>query len=333
MTRAGHSQASIWFLLLLLFTRSATAASIGIDPHEIILSNGKPFTDATLFNFGKEPALLRLDLVDMAMTQDGTLAEVRRNADDERTPPGITSPFAARLLRVAPRQIEIPPGGTQKIRVMASRQSNLSEGAYHTHLFVTIIPSLQAFSNLANTADHLSSHSQQPAPGSSGTSRQASIGVVPIISIAYPVWFLKGVRHDASALISHPVLTRDKDANPSVTVRIDRSGTGRVKGDLAIFAQRAGHEQEIKIGERKNVNIYPEADHIITPVRLNPEAFVAAGLTAADLPAESVNKEGVNGRNLAERRTSLRVQFATTIPEQSANAIQSITLAAPQPKD
>lgn len=316
----------IWLGLVTLFIQPVLAATLAIEPREIIFSAQEKFSDATLFNLGDEPVLLRLKLVDMAMTEDGGLVPLEPSRVDENPVPGADYPFASGLLRVVPRQITIQPNGKQKIRILAHHDLNRhgrkpTDGAYHTHLFLTVIPSLDEFTDLQNAAQPGEATESPSAEGAPDKERQASIGIIPVMSLAYPVWFETGSGGDARTLISNPVLWLEEGTMPVVNVRIDRTGTGRLKGDLVILARRPGHETDIRIGQRTNVSIYPEADRIATSVRLDSKALADAGLTADSLAGDDI---------------SLRAQFTTTVPEardKDGEAVQSAAVAVPDLED
>ena len=322
MNRFEHIFLCIWLGLVTLFIQPVLAATLAIEPREIILSAQEKFSDATLFNLGDEPVLLRLELVDMAMTKDGGLVPLEPSKADENPVPSANYPFASGLLRVVPRQITIQPNGKQKIRILARHDRKPTDGAYHTHIMITVIPSLDEFINLQNAASPGKATESPSAEGPPDKERQASIGIIPVISLAYPVWFEMGSGGDARALVSNPVLRPEDDTVPVVNVQIDRTGTGRLKGDLVIFAQPAGHETDIRIGQRTNVNIYPEADRIATSVRLDPEALADAGLTVDSLTGNDI---------------TLRAQFTTTVPKvydnKGGKAVQSVTVAVPGLED
>lgn len=312
--KPSHYFIHIWLTFVCISTQIAVAASLGIEPREIVLSDGQRFADATLFNLGEQPLMVRLELVDLAMTERGGVIELGQTASERSIPPGIDHPFAASLLRVAPRQVEIPPNGTHKIRILARGGRRPADGAYHTHLFMKIIPPLEEFTALADAAHPPSVTSEKPTgTGTTDEHAEVSMGILPIISIAHPVWLVRGDALEAQAQISNPVLDTDHAQGPAFRIRFDRTGTGRLKGDLALFARLEGHSEEVKIGEKRSVNINPEIRHLVTSLKLDEDAMEKANLDAPRLRSEDV---------------SLRVQFTTTLPSGTANPVQSVIFTA-----
>jgi len=329
MIRTRHLHFIMSLILVICLARSGLAATIAIDPQEIKVSDREPFAQVTLFNFGEQDVVLRLGLTDMAMTASGGLTPLTASEMAVKPAPGLDHPFASSFLRVAPRQVTIPPNETHQVRIIAHRTNTLPDGAYHTHLFLKLIPSLQDFEEMQQSlnlttsdgnssteaADNTQAQTTQAQTTQAQTTQaQTSIGIIPIISFAYPVWFNKGNSQDARAFISKPVLVQTDEDERIIQLRIDRSGRGQMKGELRVFVSRAGLGKEVELGDATPVNVYPEASSITTSLTLDSETLAAAGVTAQDLTADRLMKGDI----------SLRVQFTRTVPGDSESPPQSI---------
>ena len=310
MSLRGHAMRAITTVLaglavmsmaVILVTQKGLAASLGLSPGEIVVGPGQGYATATIFNRSDEPVLLRLSLIDMAMTPYGTLKGVAANPGSTPGDVFAGDVFAADKLRVVPRQLQIPAGETQSIRIL-TRPGTLSlNGMFHTHLNIKVLPSLVEFS------EHISAGAA--GDGTPRGERQMNTSVMAVFNLAFPVWLERGPPSHATADMTdlEPVIA--PNGAPAVSVMLHRRGGGRLKGNLALYYRPADGNADMLVGVRKKVAVYPERGSITVVTPVMPDLLKDAGLDASEL---------------AKGDGAFRIEFTQTFPETSSNDAISI---------
>ena len=108
------------------------AGELLVAPTRIVFEGRTRFKVITFSNRGTESAIFRITLVEMSMDENGNMKRVES--------PDKNSKLASRLIRYAPRQITIPPGGAQIVRLSLRKPNNLGEGEYRSHIYFRAIP-------------------------------------------------------------------------------------------------------------------------------------------------------------------------------------------------
>ena len=187
----------------------------------------------TFSNRGTEKALFRVTLVDLSMDENGEMKTIEK--------PDKNFKSAARLIRYAPRQITVPPGGVQVVRLSLRKPNNLVEGEYRSHIYFRAIPP-ESTGRVAGAGEGV---------GAGGL----SIELIPIFGLTIPVI----VRHGKLAAeggvsgLSYTPPNGEKPAKLGIT--IERSGERSLFGNLvATFHPKGG--SPLVVGELNRLAVY-----------------------------------------------------------------------------
>lgn len=113
-----------------IFPAHAKQAQLLLYPTRLVLENNESTATLGLKNSGDGTGAYRIELIEMAMKEEGNTVEVK---DEE-------AQFSAkRLLRISPRSITLEPGQDQNIRIMIRKPRTLEDGEYRSHLKVSMI--------------------------------------------------------------------------------------------------------------------------------------------------------------------------------------------------
>ncbi len=165
-------------------------------------------------NTGSKEATYRITCQHLRMTEDGSLAE------SDAFPAS-----AAPLLRFSPRQVLLPAGEAQVVRLQLRKPAGLAAGEYRTHLLFRAVPPAEAIV-------------PPPAP-----QRGVRMRLTPIPGVAIPV----EVRHGTLKSSCHFEQVRLQDgAATSVEAVVVQDGQTGLRGTLRLLAVRpGGPEQEL----------------------------------------------------------------------------------------
>ena len=233
LTPGQRMLAACLLLAAVVLPMSQAHADLLINPTRIVFDKNRRAAQIDLINDGTTSATYRLTLVNRRMTEAGEF-----NAIDT---PGPGDQFADSMLVYSPRQITLAPGAQQLVRVALRKPEDLIAGEYRSHLFFEKVAETTAENNIENLGRN--------APSEVGVSLTALIGVsIPVI-----------VRHgdtSAAVVIDHMLLTPVAAGQaPVLTLRLNRSGSRSVYGDLTVsFKPKGGTEQVI--GKAGGVAVY-----------------------------------------------------------------------------
>ena len=101
-------------------------AELSLFPTRVVMERNQRAAQVELMNRGTAPETYRIALVNRRMTADGDIVVAETPQPDER--------FADELLRYSPRQVTIPPGQSQVVRILLRKPAELPEGEYRSHL-------------------------------------------------------------------------------------------------------------------------------------------------------------------------------------------------------
>jgi hypothetical protein len=222
-----HLRCWIAALVLLCCAAGAAHADLMLHPTRIVFDKATRGAQVELINNGSEPATYRLRLVNRRMGETGEFTAV------DAPQPGEL--FAEPMLRFSPRQVTVPPGGAQTVRLMLKKDPELAPGEYRSHL---------QFDRVA-----------EPAPAASATAADAAppkeIGIVltALVGASMPIIVRQG---PVSAQVTLSGLHLDGAA---LSLLFERSGTASVYGDLAVtFTPRGG--APVAVGGMGGVAVY-----------------------------------------------------------------------------
>ncbi len=239
------------FLFFLAFFLVATApANAGdgllITPHRIVLDGREREARVTLTNSGTAPATYRLFFVNYRMTHKGEFEPVT-------TVTQLGDQFLDKMIRFSPRQVELPAGETQIVRLMLRLPAALSDGEYRSHLVVQSVPKKELESRVVKK----------------GERTQATITTLYGISI--PVILRRG-KTKAAALFDEGSL-ETLDDQKMLVIPLLRTGNASIYGDITVTL-RQPKQKEIVIGQSNGLAIYPPLSEreLRIPLQIPPDA-------------------------------------------------------------
>ena len=221
---------AITFIALVMVTVvPAHAQQLMVYPTRLTFEGSVRSAQVQLFNRGAEDATYRISVIRMRMDEKGGMQKV--------VEPMAGELFADELIRFSPRQVVIPPGGTQTVRVQLRKPAELAAGEYRSHLLFQALP--------------------PAAPISKSTDdRGFRVTLRPIVSISIPLIVLQGATISTIAIehaqLHPPAKSGEKS---SVSFELARSGSRSTYGDITV-SRKTGRSAETIIAQMKGVAVY-----------------------------------------------------------------------------
>lgn len=205
---------------LITFHNSAIAAgaNLMVTPSRVVFEDRARTAQVTLLNTGTEAGSFRISFIRQQMTETGEFVEVKANEEGN---------FSDHMIRYSPRQITLPPGQSQVVRLMLRKPRDLAEGEYRSHMLFQSIP--KSSKNSLESAVN---------PDQEGI----TIEIIPIVGVSIPVILRQG-KLDSSMELKNAHIIPASDANPTPSIAVDmlRSGTSSIYGDFrAIYTPNNG---------------------------------------------------------------------------------------------
>lgn len=207
------------------------APDLMLYPSRVVFEPNERSVKLDLINNLDRTVTYRIRFVNRRMTETGQMHEI--------TVPGPGERFADGMLRYSPRQVMLPPGGAQTVRVLLRKPAELQAGEYRSHLLF----------------ERVSEATLPPAGGPDAARGGIAIELQPLVSVTIPVI----VRHgetQAQVGLANLALQSARTGRPAeLAFELRRQGNRSVFGDLeATFISDAG-EQRV-IGRAKGVAVY-----------------------------------------------------------------------------
>ncbi|HVE70336.1 MAG TPA: molecular chaperone [Thermoanaerobaculia bacterium] len=257
------------FFLLAVAPR-VLAGELMVHPTRLVFDGNTRTAQVDVINSGTETMTYRISVIRRRMTDTGDFVTVDQPAANEW--------FSDEMIRYSPRQVVLPPGGAQAVRLQIRKPAGLEDGEYRAHLLFQALPPAE-------------SHA---APATAAETKDLEIHLHAVYSVSIPVI----VRHGATAaeVAIRDVAVRDN----AVSFTLDRKGTRSVYGDL-IVSLRGARGTERVIARANGVAVYtPNATR---RVRLP----LAPGLlSAGELHVAFAERREQAGRVEAESRIPVR---------------------------
>ncbi|MDD9899562.1 MAG: fimbria/pilus periplasmic chaperone [Alphaproteobacteria bacterium] len=223
-------------------------ADIMILPIRTVFKDRDRSRSITVINTSDKPALFRLSLYNMQQVETGGYKQLDAplNPDYDLT----------KMLVFSPRQVQLPPGGKQAVRLFLRGGSSLPDGEYRVHLKMSRVSA------------------QQPtAEKKEGVTVQLAINV----GFSVPIIVRKG-KYDGAASVSEAKLLPSDDAQkpPKLQLHINRTGKFSTLGRLEAFWTPPNGGGERQVGILNDVNVYAESPRRIVSIPLK-DPSVAGG--------------------------------------------------------
>ena len=131
MTQAARLIAFIMLCYGLLQSTANAGANLMITPTRIVFEERTRTAQVTLMNNGSDTGNYRISFINQNMTDDGRFVEVKE---------GEEGMFSNSMVRYSPRQITLPAGQSQVVRLMLRKPRDLKDGEYRSHMLFQSLP-------------------------------------------------------------------------------------------------------------------------------------------------------------------------------------------------
>jgi hypothetical protein len=149
--------------------------------------------------------------------------------------------YADTMVRFSPREVTLPPGQPQVVRLMLRKQSGLENGEYRSHMLFQALPD-PAATSIQNLAGQ--------------DSKNLQIQLIPVVGVSIPIIVRHGNLAAATKLKNlklRPAASA-KD-QPHLTLMIEREGSRSVYGDFKVTYHPAKGDPVV-INQTNGVAIY-----------------------------------------------------------------------------
>ena len=256
-------------LFSLLLPCAATYADILLMPPFVTFKDRERMQDIMVLNTGKKTGTFRMSWVHNRQNPDGSYMA---------QPTPVNPAFDPQTMIVfSPKQVTLPPGERQRIRMSLRRPPDLPEGDYHGHMQLLRVSQDQGRANKAQVANG------------------ASTVLDMRVGFAIPV----SVRHgtsDATVTISDPLFI-PADTNPTardkrgrLQVQLSRTGKFGTFGRLRAYWTPAGGGEEKEVGALNYVNVYPETERRSARIILKPDVQISGGKVRVVYEGDGIDK-------------------------------------------
>lgn len=209
----GHLFIGGLVLLLQSFTVQPVlaASQLLVSPTRIVFEGRMRTAKVTLANTGDTTGRYRISFVRKQMNEAGNLVDIKED---------VAGMFSDTMVRFSPREVTLPPGQAQVVRLMLRKKSGLENGEYRSHMLFQALPD--------PTDTSIESLTGQD-------SEKLQIQLIPVVGVSIPIIVRHG-KLEASATLSNLKFQAAGKANgqPRLSLTIKREGNRSVYGDFKV---------------------------------------------------------------------------------------------------
>jgi len=218
--------------LLIPATPVFAGASLAIAPTRVVFEGRERTASVGLINRGNETAVFRISFQQKRMTEEGKVETIEK--------PEKNGPYADKMLRYSPRQVTLPPGKTQVVRILLRKPPNLAEGEYRSHLLFREVPS----------------DASKSINKSLSNKKNLSIHIIPVVGISIPVIVRHGKLTASTGLENLKLRLNPDSSNTGILgLEITRNGNKSVFGDFTVYLKQGA--SKLVVGKANGVAVYP----------------------------------------------------------------------------
>lgn len=221
-------------------------ASLTITPLRVTFADRQRTSEIVLINTSNTTNTYRVGWMYNRQKTDGYYEEIESPLNPNFNP--------ADMILFSPRQVTIPPGGRQRIRMSLRRPPEMPDGEYRAHL---------RFQKLAPDTSP-SQDSNQP-PG-------LNLSLMVNLGFSIPVVVRQGP-YNAGVTISDVRFIpayQDEKRQPKLELQLNRTGYNSTTGRIQVY-WTPPQGNEVRIGQMNNVTIYPEINKRFVRVTLKTQ--------------------------------------------------------------
>jgi fimbrial chaperone protein len=215
-----------------IFSSVQAAGNLMVTPTRIVFEQRDRSAQITLVNRGDKSSLFRISFLRQNMTENGQFLPVEE---------GASGMFSDPLIRYSPRQVSLPPGQSQVIRLALRKPGDLAKGEYRSHMLFQALPE--------SSSSSVEKITQQKSEG-------ITIELIPIVGVSIPVIVRHGELSSKVELANPAIVPATETKNyRRIAVDINRQGDGSAYGDIrATYTPEGG--TAIVIAQANSVAVY-----------------------------------------------------------------------------
>ena len=259
-------------------TPALAAGHLMIYPSRVVFEGRTRTAQLDLINNG-EACTYRISMNRERMTDTGQFVAVTTPLPGEN--------FADEMIRFSPRQVTLPAGGAQAVRLQLRKSASLATGEYRVHLFFQALPPPRSI---------VATNPKPADPDSMG------IALIPIVSISIPLIVREGNTSATLRLSNLRVSPQTTTGPAALSFELHRDGNRSVYGDvIAYFTPSRG--SELVIGRANGVAVY--VPNQLRTAQLPIQMPAGQKLADGRLRVSFLDKPDAGGKVLAEAKLDL----------------------------
>lgn len=213
----------------LLVVGAEDAGAVRVSMKRIIFEGSTRSEILTIINNTNETQTYRLGWKKYKMSEKNSLKALPEDQDDGSVL------WADKMLRFAPRRVTIPAGGSQQIRILLRRPSDIQETEYRSHLWIVTETKPEKFDIEAKSGEQMIKLAVQPAISLPIFVRHGSLSSVASISDTKLTKTAKGLKLD---------------------LVLNREGSSSVYGDFDLTCKDGG--SDVVLRQVRGISVYTE---------------------------------------------------------------------------
>lgn len=251
----GFTRVACGLLVLLVFQALSGAVNLAqalgglqVLPTRIVFEGRTRAAQVTVINNGTVPATYRISFKNLRMREDGSYEDIKKAHPDEKS--------SSDLIRYSPRQVVIPPGKSQAVRLVLRKRRDLPPGEYRSHMLFRALPPENAGKDIESLA---------------GDKKDIRIQLIPVFGITIPVI----IRHGNGAAIAgmedlkvHP--PKKPGAFSMLSFRLNRQGDWSLYGDLTVRFKPDTGGEELVVSRLSGISVFTPNKSRTLNLKLTP---------------------------------------------------------------
>jgi P pilus assembly chaperone PapD len=283
-TKASRFVSSALLLTPLLAALSPSVkagAQITISPTRVVFEGRTRSASVTLINRGNEASTFRISFERKRMTEDGQFETIKKPK------PGET--FSDQMIRYSPRQVVLPPGKNQVVRLLLRKPPNLADGEYRSHMLFSEVPKQSDKSIEAQTSNK----------------KQMSISITPVLGISIPVIVRQGVTSAEVQLVKSELTAISPDkTRAQLKLTMKRTGNRSVYGDIiATYRKNDNSKDGVVVAQMNGIAVY--TPNYVRTAKLNLQAPKGVKLAGGHIDIVYRTKPSEDNKILAQSQVSV----------------------------
>ena len=235
--KGRHFRSAVLLLLPIMAMASPkviAGAQVSVSPTRVIFEGRTRTASVTLINRGDKASTFRISFEHKRMTEDGRFEDIKNPQPGEI--------FSDQMIRFSPRQVILPPGKAQVVRLLLRKPPNLADGEYRSHMLFREIPEQESTSIESQTSNK----------------KQLTISIKPVLGISIPVIVRQGSTSAEVSLVKTILANLSTDKTQGILdLTMKRTGNQSVYGDIvATYYKNNSDKNGIVVAQANGIAVY-----------------------------------------------------------------------------